>query len=141
MKKILCAGALALATLGLMSNIPTARAGEMDDASPEQAQASTAINVGRIHRVLRLTPEQEVYWPAVEVALRRLARNQAHSEPSGFVSRISHRMVSIVLDGAAVERLAVAARPLVAVLNDDQKRAASGLAQEMGLGPVLAALN
>ena len=141
MKKILCAGALALATLGLMSNIPAARAGEMDDASPEQAQASTAINVGRIHRVLRLTPEQEVYWPAVEVALRRLARNQAHSEPSGFVSRISHRMVSIVLDGAAVERLAVAARPLVAVLNDDQKRAASGLAQEMGLGPVLAALN
>ena len=91
--------------------------------------------------MLRLTPEQEVYWPAVEVALRRLARNQAHSEPSGFVSRISHRMVSIVLDGAAVERLAVAARPLVAVLNDDQKRAASGLAQEMGLGPVLAALN
>ena len=141
MKKILCAGALTLATLGLMSNIPVARAGEMDDASPEQAQASTAINVGRIHRVLRLTPEQEVYWPAVEVALRRLARNQAHSEPSGFVSRISHRMVSIVLDGAAVERLAVAARPLVAVLNDDQKRAASGLAQEMGLGPVLAALN
>ena len=141
MKKILCAGALALATLGLMSNIPAARAGETDDASPEQAQASTAINVGRIHRVLRLTPEQEVYWPAVEVALRRLARNQAHSEPSGFVSRISHRMVSIVLDGAAVERLAVAARPLVAVFNDDQKRAASGLAQEMGLGPVLAALN
>jgi hypothetical protein len=141
MKKTLCAGALALATLGLLSQIPAARAGEMDDASAEQSQASTTLNIGRIHRVLRLTPEQEVYWPPVEVALRRLVRNQAHSEPAGFVTRISRRVVSIVLDSASVERLAVAARPLIAKLNDDQKRAASGLAQEMGLGPVLAALN
>jgi hypothetical protein len=141
MRKLFCAGALALATLGLLSQIPAACAGEADDNGAEQAQASTAINIGRIHRVLRLTPEQEVYWPPVEVALRRLARNQAHSEPAGFVSRISHRVISIVLDSASVERLAVAARPLVAKLNDDQKRAASGLAQEMGLGPVLAALN
>jgi hypothetical protein len=48
-------------------------------------------------------------------------------------------MISIVLNSAAVERLAVAARPLIAVLDDEQKRAASGLAQEMGLGAVVMA--
>jgi hypothetical protein len=44
-----------------------------------------------------------------------------------------------VLNSAAVERLAVAARPLVAMLNDEQMHSASGLAQEMGLGPVVLA--
>ncbi len=50
-------------------------------------------------------------------------------------------MVSVVLNAAAVRRLAVAARPLIAALRDDQKQGAMVLAQEMGLGPVLAALN
>ena len=53
---------------------------------------------------------------------------------------LSRRVVSVVLDSAAVERLAVAARPLIAVLDAQQMQAANGLAQEMGLGPVVAAL-
>ena len=93
--------------------------------------------------MLRLTAEQERYWPAVEQALHALAQHQAqaNAEQEGFVRRLSHRVVSIVLDGAAVRRLAVSARPLVAVLDDEQKRTAMTLAQQMGLGPVLAALN
>ena len=55
--------------------------------------------------------------------------------------RVSHRAVSIVLTSAAVQRLASAARPLIAALSDEQKRSAQSLAQEMGLGPVVAALN
>jgi hypothetical protein len=47
-----------------------------------------------------------------------------------------------VLSSAAVERLAIAARPLIARLNDEQKQAAGQMAQEMGLGPVvMAAMN
>jgi hypothetical protein len=47
-----------------------------------------------------------------------------------------------VLNSAAVERLVVAARPLIAKLDDQQKQAAGQLAQEMGLGAVvMAALN
>ena len=98
-----------------------------------------AIDIARVKNVLKLTREQELYWPPVEAALRDIARRQASSEPAGFVRRISHRVVSIVLNSVAVERLAVAARPLIAVLDDDQKQAASGLAQEMGLGPVVMA--
>jgi antitoxin component of RelBE/YafQ-DinJ toxin-antitoxin module len=35
----------------------------------------------------------------------------------------------------------VAARPLLTRLDDDQKMAAARLAEDMGLGPVVAALN
>lgn len=141
MKNLLCAGAFALATLGLLSNVPAASAYESGGVGADQAQLSAAIDIGRIKSVLHLTAEQERYWPPVESALRDLAKKQAHAEqPAGLVRRISHRVVSIVLNSAAVERLAVAARPLIAVLNHEQMQAANGLAQEMGLGPVVAAL-
>jgi hypothetical protein len=136
MKKIIFASAFALATLGL-SDIPATSASEY--ANFEQAQMPAAVDIARVKNVLKLTREQELYWPPVEAALRDIARRQAPSEPAGFVRRISHRVVSIVLNSAAIERLAVAARPLIAVLDNDQKQAASGLAREMGLGPVVMA--
>ncbi len=78
----------------------------------------------------------------MEAALRDLARHQERSEQGGFVHRVGQRVVSIVLNSAAVERLAAAARPLIARLNNEQKQAAGQLAQEMGLGAVvMAALN
>ena len=139
MKIFFRAGVFALATIALLSKIPAAPAGEFASAGAPQTEQT--IDIGHIHSVLRLTPEQEPYWAPVEAALRELARQQARNEPAGFVRRISRRVVSIVLNSAAVERLVVAARPLIAVLNDEQKRTASGMAQDMGLGPVLAALN
>ena len=137
MKMTICAGVFALATVGLLSDLPASRANEYAAEASQQTQ----INIGRIRSVLRLTSEQERYWPAVEAALRDVARRQAHSEPAGFVRRVSNRVVSIVLNSTAIERLAVAVRPLLASLSDDQKRAASGLAREMGLGSVVAAVN
>ncbi len=134
-----CAGVFALATVALLSEIPAVSATEFDSDGFEQAQRAASIDVVRIKSVLRLTPMQEAYWPPVETALRGIARQQAHAEPEGFMRRIGRRVISVVLNSAAVERLAVAARPLLAVLNDEQKRAASGLAQEMGLGPVVMA--
>lgn len=135
MKNVLCAGAIALAALGLLP-AQTAHSGEY--AAP---QPMVTLDIGHIHGALHLTPQQEAYWPPVELALRDLARQQGGSESAGFVRRFGHRIVAIALNSAAVERLVAAARPLIAVLSDDQKRAASGMAQEMGLGPVLAALN
>jgi hypothetical protein len=137
MKKVICAGAFAFAMIGLS---PAVLADEYPTASLEQSPTPPAINIGRIKRVLSLTPRQEAYWAPVESALRNLYRRQPDSsEAAGFVSRMSHRAVSFVITSAAMERLAVAARPLLAVLNDDQKRAASSLAQEMGLGGVVMA--
>jgi hypothetical protein len=136
---IVCAGAFALATLGLVSVESPALATELAGHG-DQAQPTAAINIARIKSVLKLTPAQEPYWAPVEVALRDLAHQQAPSESVGLVHRVSHRVVQVVLNSAAVQRLAVAARPLIAMLDEEQRRAAHGLAQEMGLGPVVAAL-
>lgn len=141
MKMTVRAGAVALATSMLLLSVPLAQAGEYTAMSAEQGQPSASINIARIKSVLKLTAAQEPYWAPVEIALRDLARHQTRAESSdGLVHRISHRVVSVVLSSAAVQRLAVAARPLISKLDEDQMRAAHGLAAEMGLGPVVAAL-
>jgi len=134
-----CAGAVALAMAGLLSNNHEARAA---DFAAEQHARVASIDIGRIRSVLRLTPQQERYWHPVEAALRQLAAHEPQPEANGYLHRISQRVVSVALNSAAVARLAAAARPLVAVLDDEQKQAAGRLAQEMGLGEVvMAALN
>jgi hypothetical protein len=139
MTKTLCAGVFALAMIALLPTIPAASASELTYGGAPQGQQT--IDIGYIHGALRLTAQQEPYWAPVEAALRALARHQAQSEPAGLVRRIGRRVVSVVLDSAAVERLVFAARPLIAVMSDEQKRTASGMAQAMGLPPVLAAMN
>ena len=138
MRKTLCASAVALAMAGLLPGMPV-QAAEFSGAE-QGLQAS--IDIERVKSALKLTPEQMHHWAPVEAALRDLARHQAqHYETEGFVKRVSHRAVSVVLTARAIERLAVAARPLVRMLSDEQKQVAMGLAQEMGLGPVMAQLN
>jgi hypothetical protein len=141
MKMTVRAGAFALATIALFLHAPLAQAADFNSAYGEHGQPAASINIARIKSVLKLTSAQEPYWAPVEAALRDLARHQARTESSdGLVHRISHRVVSVVMSSTAVQRLAVAARPLIAKLDDDQMRAAHGLAAEMGLGPVVAAL-
>ena len=140
MKKLVLAGVLVLAAGGMFSITAATTTHATDIAALGADMAS--IDIARVKRVLQLTPEQEQYWPPVEAALRDIARRQqAQAEPAGFVRRVSTRVVSIALDSAAVARVARAARPLIERLRDDQKQGALALAQEMGLGPVLAALN
>lgn len=140
MLKALLASVLALATIGFAS-LPagTARASE-----PRlQADASTLaeVNIGRIKSVLKLTPAQLPHWAPVEAALLSIAREQAPAEPNGLARRLSRRVVAIALNSGAVQRLAAAAIPLIRSLDDEQRHAALMLAREMGLGPVVAALN
>jgi len=132
------ASLLALAALCLLPGIADrARASETIAADPGDF---AEINIVRIKSALKLTPAQQSYWPPVEAVLRDIAREQ--SEPNGgLVRRISRRVVTIVLNSAAVARLGAAARPLIGTLDQQQRQAVLELAREMGLGPVLAALN
>jgi hypothetical protein len=139
MRWTLCAGAFALALIGLLSFAPASQAREFNSGT-DYGQASASIDIARIKSALQLTPSQERYWAPVETALRELGHRQAQAENEGFVRRISHRVVSIALNSQAIHKLVVAARPLVNVLNEQQMQTAHGLAQEMGLGPVVAAL-
>jgi hypothetical protein len=120
MKTVFCAAALALTLFG-------APAFASDEAGP-----ATTINVAQIKSGLHLRPEQEPYWPALEAAVRDVARHQG-------VHRIGHS-VSLVLDSSAIHCIAAAARPLMATLDFGQLQAANGLANQMGLGAVVAAL-
>jgi hypothetical protein len=127
MRFTLCAGLVALAATGLVSGSITPVAATEAGFARAQTQAPVNIDLARIRSVLHLTAAQERYWPAVESALRRLSNRPG--------------ALGAVLNSAAVARLVAAARPLLGVLDDNQRQAAYGLAQEMGLGPVLAALN
>jgi hypothetical protein len=133
-----CAGVIALAALSLLSIVPSARAADMMDGAASAHTAS--IDVARIKSALHLTPAQEPYWAPVEAALRELARRQERDANDGLVRRVSKRVVQVALNSATVHRLAAAARPLVKTFDEQQMRTAHGLAQEMGFGPVVAAL-
>ena len=137
MKMTLRAGVIALAALSLLSIVPARAADMMDGAAAAQ---TTSIDVARIKSALQLTPAQERHWAPVEAALRELARRQERDANDGLVRRVSKRAVQIALNSATIHRLAAAARPLVKTFDEHQMQTAQGLAQQMGLGPVVAAL-
>jgi hypothetical protein len=91
----------------------------------------TTADIVHIKAVLKLTREQEQYWPPVETALRAIAGHAAQG--TAWVSQPA------VLDQAKMQRLAAAAAPLLMRLDDGQRRAAAALARSVGLGPLLAA--
>jgi hypothetical protein len=79
---------------------------------------------------LKLSPDQEYYWPAVETALRAVARKihatrQADPRATGAPP--------IDPDSPEVEQLKSAAMPLLWQLREDQKREVRSLARLIGL--------
>jgi hypothetical protein len=79
---------------------------------------------------LRLTGEQTEYWPAVETALRAVAKHQLREmrqnrNPSG--------KVNIDVNSAEVQQLVWAAMPLLQRLREDQKREVRRLVRVIGL--------
>jgi hypothetical protein len=122
--KAALAGVMALAAIGPASATkfrPTTHVGAV-------------LTDGQIHRMkaaLRLTRLQEQYWPPIEAALREMARELSHRSPAG-----EGRAAAI--DQAKVQRLASVAYPLLASLDEGQKRDAMALARAMGLGSLAA---
>jgi hypothetical protein len=128
MRYVLRAGMVAFALSGVVPGLTVAAHAFGVTA------AQSRIDIPRIKSVLKLTPQQQAYWPPVEAALRELAREQTRSD--SFFQRIE----AVALDAQAIARIGAAARPLVHVLDERQKQDAMSLCYEMGLGPVLAAL-
>lgn len=78
---------------------------------------------------LQLTRAQEPYWPAVENALRDVAR-KVHAR------RSAEPGASANLEAGDVEQIKAAAQPLLSKLREDQKREARALARVIGLEAV-----
>jgi hypothetical protein len=90
--------------------------------------------IAGIKERLRLTSSQEYYWPAVETALRAVARKihqkrQADPNATG---------VPIDPDSQEVQELKSAAMPLLFQLREDQKAEVRSLARIIGLEKVAA---
>jgi hypothetical protein len=90
------------------------------------------VQIAGIKERLKLSSDQESYWPAVESALRAVARKihatrQADPNATG---------VPIDPDAAEVQQLKSAAMPLLFQLREDQKREVRTLARLIGLEKV-----
>jgi hypothetical protein len=92
------------------------------------------VQIAGIKERLRLSSDQEHYWPAVESALRAVAR-KIHStrqrDPSATGTPIDP-------DAAEVQQLKSAAMPLLFQLREDQKQEVRTLARLIGLEKVAA---
>jgi hypothetical protein len=89
--------------------------------------------IAAIKNRLKLTPEQEEYWPAIASALRDVIRQQAREARK----RGSHAGAPpIDVNSEEVQRLTWAAVPLLMRLREDQKREVRTLARVMGLEAV-----
>lgn len=111
-------GAFALVTLGSMS-VSSNGVGVTQAAAQEVVV--TDAHIARLKSVLRLSPAQEVHWHSLEAALRNVTTARGSDEPTGLVQRVKARLRSYVLDAAAAHRVAAAAQPLIASLDDTQK--------------------
>jgi hypothetical protein len=85
---------------------------------------------------LNLSAGQETYWPAVEEALRRVAKKiheQRQAKPNASGPPIDP-------DSEEVQQLKSAAMPLLFQLREDQKREVRSLARIIGLEAVASAI-
>ena len=124
------ASVFALATLAVL-----ALAGEGIAVAPAHAQelVVTDAHIARLKNVLKLTPAQEVHWRAVEAALRDVVRRPPTDEITGIVQRVRARIGTYVLNATAARRVASAAQPLIASLDDQQKQDGMTAVREMGV--------
>ena len=94
------------------------------------------VQIAGIKERLKLSAYQESYWPAVETALRAVAR-KIHATRQAEPSTGS---VPIDPDSDEVQQLKSAAMPLLFQLREDQKDEVRKLARIIGLEKVAAAI-
>lgn len=105
--------------------------------SAEDISAFGDARIAAVHAGLKLTPEQEKNWPAVESALRDLAKQRSErfaarasaDGPQDPVERLALRAEAMTQRGAALKKLADAAGPLYKSLDEGQKHRFAMLAR------------
>jgi hypothetical protein len=102
---------------------------------PAPPAASNMLDDGAIAGLkarLRLSADQMQYWPAVESALRDVARTQLRHTGK----QMQGRKINIDVNSPEVQQLIWAAMPLLTRLRDEQKSEVRNLARIMGLEQV-----
>jgi hypothetical protein len=158
MMKAILAGTVALAVAGAGLAFAQQQTPQQTPSrwqpSAEDISAFTDARIAGLKAGLKLTAEQEKDWPAVEAAIRDLARQRAdrmkeradraaerrNARASGTepprpdaIERLRRGADSMTVRAAAIKRLADAAEPLYKSLDDSQKRR-FGILLRMGGG-------
>jgi hypothetical protein len=105
-------------------------------ARPERPKPAVLFNDAQLASIktrLRLTRDQEQYWPQVESALRAISWKLA-TQQKGIVGRNQAQMIDP--NSPEVARLKSAAFPLIMSMREDQKQEVRQLAHTMGLKQV-----
>lgn len=142
MKKLLLAGA-ALAVIAGSTAVYAQHRPWMprhERINPEDRAALADARIAAVRAGLKLTPDQEKMWPAVENSVRdfaklRIDRANARAEarktrdnstdrdtPPNPVERLQKRADDMATTAAALKKIAEAADPLYKTLDDGQKR-------------------
>jgi len=109
------------------ANVPTRM--EKHVFSPADRAAFLDARIAALHAGLKLTPEQDKLWPAVETAVRAAAKDgmdryqkfKDAPAPASLVDRLRRRGENAVARGQNLEAIADAAAPLYGTLSEDQK--------------------
>jgi hypothetical protein len=109
------------------SRDPEARPAEKK-APPRAAKPDNHVlndaQISAIKARLKLTPDQQRHWPAVEAALRGLAYK---------VNKSGGKLASVDSESTEVQQLKTAALPLIMMFSEQQKSEVRQLVQVMGL--------
>jgi hypothetical protein len=101
----------------------------MSRFSPEDRAAFFDARVAAVHAGLRLSPDQEKLWPALESAacdtmkamVDERQKFRAAVPATNPIDRLQRRAELLMLRGQSLKKVADAAQPLYASLTDEQK--------------------
>jgi zinc resistance-associated protein len=130
---VIASGTLAIAQTAPRTETPSGQ--QTTQNTNQTTNAALDARLARIKARLRLTPEQETNWPAVEAAIRdiakeratRIGERRAARETTGaprpnVIERMRQRADALTTRGADLKKLADASEPLYKSLTDSQKR-------------------
>ena len=159
MKKTIAAGTIALMLAGASAALAQSsppREGMRMRPSAEDVAAFTDARIAALKAGLKLTAEQEKNWPAVETALRDLAKQRAdraqaradrHDARRGndsaaqpapdAIARMREGADGLNQRAANLKKLADASEPLYKSLDDAQKRRFDALIRVGGGRPMM----
>jgi hypothetical protein len=133
---VIAGGGLALAQSGARTDTPR------DQSRIEQINARVDARLARLKTRLQLTGEQEKHWPAVEAAIRELAKQRAARVAERRTSRDGADLIQRMRGGAdamtaraaGLKQLADAIEPLYKSLDERQRGQLAALMRGAGDG-------
>lgn len=130
MRMAVCAGAVALA---LMGPLFVSERG----IGPAQASAQeitlTEGKISRLKHALHLTAEQLEHWRPVEAALRAALHARGDENNDGLVQRVRSKVRGYVVQAQSLQRAVSVAGPLIASLDETQRRNGQNAIRSMGV--------